>query len=50
MFRHVLSLLLVCLGMLAGGLHVGAWAVPPQFDKPERPAGAIVVPERFLRP
>lgn len=50
MFRHVLSLLLVCLGMLAGGLHVGAWAVPPQFDKLERPAGAVVVPERFLRP
>lgn len=45
MIRFVLSLLIVCLGMLAN-----AWAAPPQFDKLERPAGATMVPERFLRP
>jgi len=50
MFRFALGLLLACLGMLADGLYVGSWAAPPQFDKLERPAGAVVVPERFLRP
>lgn len=49
MFRFVPGLLLACLGMLADGLCLGSWAAPPQFDKLERPAGAVVVPERFLR-
>ncbi|HRD49306.1 MAG TPA: alpha-2-macroglobulin family protein [Candidatus Contendobacter sp.] len=46
--RLALSLLLVCLGSLAN--PVTAWAAPPQFDRLERPAGAIMAPERFLRP
>lgn len=50
MFRFVLSLLIVCLGMLVDGLYAGSRAAPPQFDRLERPAGAIMVPERFLRP
>lgn len=48
MIRFVPSLLLVCLGFLTTPMT--AWAAPPQFDKLERPAGAIMAPERFLRP
>lgn len=47
MFRFVLSLLIVCLGMLVDGLYAGSRAAPPQFDRLERPAGAIMVPRQF---
>ncbi|MFZ1641412.1 MAG: alpha-2-macroglobulin family protein [Candidatus Contendobacter sp.] len=48
MIRFIPSLLLVCLGFLTTPMT--AWAAAPQFDKLERPAGAIMAPERFLRP
>jgi len=50
MRRFALTLLLVCFGLLADSLYVGSRAAAPQLDKLERPAGAVVVPERFLRP
>lgn len=44
MLRFLARLLLLSLGLL-----LSAQAAPPPFDRLERPAGAILVPERFVR-